>query len=389
MLFGFTIPTEIRFGRGTSSGAAHAAVELSDRVLLVHGKSEERARWLINDLRLRHCSVETIACHGEPDLAAVDGAVAIAREMRPGVVVALGGGATVDMGKAVAALALSRDPTLAYLEIVGDGRELDAHPLPFIAIPTTAGTGSEVTKNAVIGVPAARTKVSLRDPRMTPNLAIVDPALTDGAPAKVTFSSGFDAISQVIEPYLSVKSSPLTDALCVDAIPRGLNAILRLAEKEDPCARDDMALTSLFGGIALANAGLGAIHGLAGVIGGHSGAAHGEVCARLLPHVLAFNAQAELESDLLRTKMDQVFEWIGRALDVSPQQATVALDQYLSDLGLRTVAELGVSTLDISAIASAARVANSSKTNPVPPEKTDFEAILKAALSSHPTHVQD
>ncbi|MEM7752597.1 MAG: iron-containing alcohol dehydrogenase [Pseudomonadota bacterium] len=382
MHFGFATAQDIRFGRGTSKDAAHTAAAISKRALLVHGKSADRAAWLLDDLGTKGVTTQTIACTGEPDLTDIDAALAIARDVAPGVVIALGGGATIDMGKAIAALTPSQGPTLAYLEVVGEGRPLDAQPLPYVAIPTTAGTGAEVTKNAVIGVPEARKKVSLRDPRMIPDIAIVDPALSDNTPAHVTFSSGFDAITQVIEPFLSTKASPLTDALCRDAIPRGLNAIFRLAKGEDPSARDDMALTSLIGGIALANAGLGAVHGLAGIIGGRNGAPHGEVCAALLPHVLAFNATAVPQDCAAAAKMAEVEAWISHELKASPDQATRALQTRLTDLGIRSVGALGVTQDEIKEVAAGATLASSSKTNPVPLETDDFKAILQSAFAS-------
>lgn len=379
MQFNFATSPDIRFGRGTAKGTAEAAAAISDRALVVHGRSASRAAWLLDDLVSRGVTVEAVACHGEPDLDTVDHAIALARKIRPGVVLALGGGSCIDLGKAVAALVPAIGPTLAYLEGVGEGQNLDARPLPFIAIPTTAGTGAEVTKNAVIQVPEAQKKVSLRDPRMIPDIAIVDPALTDNAPAKVTFCSGFDAITQVIEPYLSVNASAVTDALCADAIPRGLNAIVRLAEGEDAKARDDMALTSLFGGMALANAGLGAVHGLAGVIGGKIGAPHGEVCATLLAPVLTYNAEAVAQESSAAVKSEKVLRWIADAFGVSPVDAISALRDTVTSLGIRGLKEMGVSPEDVHSIATAARSASSSKTNPVPPQDVDFGAILERA----------
>ena len=378
--FGFSTAGDIRFGRGVSRTAAEAVAGFSDRALLVHGRNPDRAAWLLDDLRRRGISVTALACPGEPDVALVEAAVTTARKVRPGVVIGLGGGSAIDLAKAVAALTPASAQVLAYLEVVGKGRALDAPPLPSIAIPTTAGTGAEVTRNAVIGVPEHRRKVSLRDARMIPDVAIVDPALTDGAPRGVTFASGLDAVTQVIEPYLSVKASPLTDALCADAVPRGLRALLRLAEAEDQGARDDIALTSLIGGMALANAGLGAVHGLAGVIGGRTGAPHGEICAALLPHVLALNAQSSGLSDSGRGRIARVLGWIADALGVDAQDATRALAESIAAFGIRGLSALGVGDGEIDAIAEASRGASSSRTNPVPPEDFDFGEALRRAL---------
>lgn len=377
MKFHFATSADIRFGRGMSKEAAATIASFSDRILLIHGRSPERAAWLKHQLIAHGRTVETAACLEEPDIEAVAATVEKARKYEPGVVVAIGGGAAIDLGKAVSALATVQGPTLAYLDVVGDGRALDAPPLPFVALPTTAGTGAEVTKNAVIGVPEAGRKVSLRDPRMIPDVAIVDPELTDNTPASVTFASGLDAVTQVIEPYLSPNASPFTDALCEDAIPRGLGALIRLAKIEDPKARDDMALTSLFGGIALANAGLGGVHGLAGVIGGRIGAPHGEICASLLPHVLRYNAQRIPDQTRTFEKMQNIRTWIGVAIGVAPENALTALAAETHRFGIRTLGALGMSQSEIDDVSKAATAASSSRTNPIRLESTDLSAILK------------
>ncbi len=380
MQFGFSTAGDIRFGRGEANSVAQLATGTSKRVLLIHGKSEARASWLVNDLRAIGATVHTVSCTREPDLSMVEAAVAVARDIGPGVVVALGGGSTIDLGKATAALAPAGDDVIAYLEVVGGGLPLPADPIPFIAIPTTAGTGAEVTKNAVISVQEHRRKVSLRDARMFPDIAVVDPALTDGAPRAVTFTSGLDAVTQVIEPFLSRKASPLTDALCRDAIPRSLKALVRLAEGEDPRARDDIALASLFGGVALANAGLGAVHGLAGVLGGQLGAPHGELCATLLPEVLRQNADVVTRQGGPSQKIDEVHAWIADALGADASEAPDALQAWMTDIGIRDLGAMGLRPELIEEIAVAARTASSSKTNPVPPEDFDFVQILRAAL---------
>jgi hypothetical protein len=266
---------------------------------------------------------------------------------------------------------------LAHLEVVGQGLPLDHAPMPFIAIPTTAGTGAEVTKNAVIAVPEARRKVSLRDPRMIADVAIVDPALTDGTPWAVTLASGLDAVTQVIEPYVSPKANALTDALCRDAIPRGLKALCRLREGESSEARDAMALVSLYGGLALANAALGAVHGLAGPIGGMSGAPHGAVCGRLLPFVLACNA--ERATGDASGRLAQVSEWIADALGGTADQAPARLVDWAEAAGLPGLAAMGVREADHEDLAQAAVGSSSMKGNPVPLEVADLVALMRDA----------
>lgn len=378
--FDFATATEIRFGRGRAAEAAPRAAALGKGVLLVHGADPKRADWLAEALTSQGCRVERLSVAGEPDLPMIEAALAPAR--RAEVVLALGGGAVIDAGKALAALATARRPVMDHLEVVGLGLPLDQTPLPFIAVPTTAGTGAEVTRNAVIRVPLQRRKVSLRDVRMLPRLAIIDPALTDRCPRAVTLASGLDAVTQVIEPYLSTRATPLTDALCRDAIPRGLHAIRRLMEAEDPAARDEMAWVSLCGGIALANAGLGAVHGLAGPLGGLTGAPHGAICGTLLPHVLVMNHR-RMPNSVGRDRMGDVARWISAAFGPRGgdlEAAAAALAAWSTDSGLPGLAALGV---DEDARATAAEMAASSSsmaTNPVPLSEADLRDILRNAV---------
>lgn len=377
--FAFATATEVLFGRGQAQAAPDRVAALGRRVLLVHGHNPERSGALARGLRETGCWVQTLAMPREPDMALIEAGVQGARDVQ--VVVAMGGGAVIDAGKAIAALVPATRPMLDHLEVVGQGLPLDNPPLPFVAIPTTAGTGAEVTRNAVIGVPAQARKVSLRDPRMLPRLAIVDPALTDGCPRGVTLASGLDAITQVIEPYVCTRANALTDALCRDAIPRGLAALRRLMVAEDPQARDEMAWVSLCGGLALANAGLGAVHGLAGPLGGLTGAAHGAICGALLPHVLVANRDAVTDA-ALAARMDQVGAWIGAAFgqpDASVPAAALLLADWSRASGLPGLSEQGIDAAAQVAAADAAASSSSMKANPAPLTAADLRAVMQAA----------
>ncbi len=361
--FAFATATEILFGRGQAMQAAGRIATMGSRVLLVQGGNPARSDWLV--AALTGCKVTRFSVPREPDVPLVQAGVDLARDADVQVVVALGGGAVIDAGKAIAALVPAPRPMMDHLEVVGLGLPLDAAPLPFIAMPTTAGTGAEVTRNAVIGVPDHARKVSLRDLRMLPRLAVVDPALTDGCPRAITLASGLDAITQVIEPYVSTRANPMTDLLCRDAIPRGLAALIRLMAVEDAAARDEMAWVSLCGGIALANAGLGAVHGLAGPLGGLTGAAHGAICGALLPHVLVANRAAVADP----ARLDQVGRWIGqtfRLSDISLQNAAQHLATWARQQGLPTLTEMGIDGAAQSAAAEAASTSSSMKSNPAP-----------------------
>ncbi len=287
--FQFALPGRVVFGRNEAQKAPALIRAMGARGVLVHGADPSRAAWLLAALGEAGAEVRTIACPAEPTLPMREAALDALRAWDAEWVVALGGGAALDMGKALAALIPAPGGIMDHLEVVGLGLPLRAAPLPFIALPTTAGTGAEATRNAVIGLPDHGRKVSIRDERMLPRIAIVDPALTDHCPRGVTLASGLDALAQVIEPYVSARATPFTDALVRPVIAPGLAALVRLMQAEDAAARDVMAWTSLCGGIALANGGLGAVHGLAGVIGGVTPAAHGAICGALLGPVLAMN----------------------------------------------------------------------------------------------------
>lgn len=377
--FAFATATEILFGRRQTTVAATRIGAIGRRVLLVHGRDARRAAWLMNGLDMQGCDVTRFVVPREPDIDLIRDGIAAGQGAQ--VVVALGGGAVIDAGKAIAALVPATRPILDHLEVVGQGLPLDNPPLPFVAIPTTAGTGAEVTRNAVIGVPQHRRKVSLRDGRMLPQLAIVDPVLTYHCPRAVTLASGLDAITQVIEPFVCTRTNPLTDALCRDAIPRGLAALRRLIEAEDAHARDDMAWVSLSGGLALANAGLGAVHGLAGPLGGLTGAAHGAICGALLPQVLVANRRA-VTDPRHAGRLDRVAAWIGAAFGrpgADMDGAATLLSDWSRAAGLPRLTALGIDARTQAAAADAAAASSSMKTNPAALSSDDLRALMAEA----------
>jgi hypothetical protein len=326
------------------------------------------------------CIVIEVIGHGEPTVRDVEDAMTKGREARVEVVVAVGGGAVIDLGKAVAALIPADGHIMDHLEGVGAGQPLLRDPLPFVALPTTAGTGAEVTKNAVIGVPEAGRKVSLRDDRMIPRLAIIDPTLTDHTPQGITVASGLDAITQVIEPYLSLRANPLTDAICRAAIPMGLEALHRLTLSEDREARDAMAYVSLAGGIALANAGLGAVHGLAGVIGGSFAAPHGLICGRLLAPVLCRNQDAAIKAGSSLDRYTEIATWIEKALGVPRSSAFEGLSAWIDDLGVPRLGQWIGPASDLNLIAEDAAKASSTRANPFVLSQLDLAHSVSEAL---------
>lgn len=375
--FAVAMPPRILFGRGEAARAAGLIRAFGSRGVIVHGATASRAAWLIEAVQGQGADVLALACGTEPSLPMLEAALASARPFKADWVAALGGGAALDLGKALAALLPAPGGPMDHLEVVGKGLPLSRPPLPFIALPTTAGTGAEATKNAVIGLPDHGRKVSLRDDRMVARLAIVDPALTDNTPRAVTLASGLDAVTQVIEPFVSGKATPFTDAITAPAIPRGLQALHRLVQGEDPAARDELAWVSLSGGIALANAGLGAVHGLAGVIGGLVPAPHGAVCGALLGPILRLNrARAAGETAV---RLDAVFAQVAATLGGDAARAPETLADWARAAGLPSLGDLGLPSGLHDQVARDAMSSSSMKGNPVELSTADLMSALDAA----------
>jgi alcohol dehydrogenase class IV len=375
--FAIIPPGRVHLGPGEARRAPALAAALGPRGIVVHGANPARAAWLPDGLAREGATVLTLACPSEPTLAMLEAALGAARPHRPQWVVAIGGGAALDLGKALAALIPAPGGPLDHLEVAGRGLPLRADPLPVIAIPTTAGTGSEATRNAVIGLPDHGRKVSLRDDKMMPRIALVDPELMAGCPPEVTLASGLDAITQLIEPLIGRRATPYSDALARAALGPALAALKRLTEAEDPAARATMAWAALAGGIALTNGGLGAVHGLAGVIGGRCGAAHGAICGVLLGPVHAMNRT--LAGPETRTRIDEVCSRIAETLGGSALDAPRTLAVWACARGLPDLATLGLSPRDHAAVARESRGASSMQGNPVLPDEAALIATLAAA----------
>ena len=286
--FEFATAGRILFGEGTLRQVPAAAASMGRRALLVTGASPDRASALRTALEAAGVSPVPFSVPAEPTLDLIRSSP---RDCD--LVIAFGGGSALDAGKAIAALLTNPGDPLDYLEVIGLGRPLANPAAPCIAIPTTAGTGSEVTRNAVLASPEHRVKASLRSPSMLPRLAVVDPELTYELPRAITASTGLDALTQLIEPYVSLRANQITDQFCVEGIRRAAAALPRVWENGgDRQARAHMAWASLLGGMALANAALGAVHGFAAPIGGMWTAPHGAVCAALLPYAMEVNIRA-------------------------------------------------------------------------------------------------
>lgn len=376
--FNLLTPQEIVFGRGQIAQLNERATKLGSRALIVHGRSPGRLEHVFQSLSDLDV-VQTLSIGKEPDLETLINAVTEGKSLGVEVVLGIGGGSVMDSAKVLAAMLPSNTDLMSHLEVVGQGLPLTARRLPLILVPTTSGTGAEVTRNAVIDVPDAKRKVSLRDAQLLPELALIDPALTDHCPRLVTLHSGLDAITQVIEPYVSSRATAFTDMLCVEAIPKGLRALRHLMNAESEQARDDLAQVSLFGGLALANSGLGVVHGIAGPLGGLCGAPHGAICGALLPAGIAANRKHAVNAET-GARLDRVIGWIAEVFDSSTDRALLVFRQWIARNGLRGLASLGVTEEHITLTAHTAASSSSMKANSVVLPTEVIDAIMRESL---------
>ncbi len=384
MRFEFATAARIIFGEGTLAEVGTLAAGLGRRALVVTGRTPERAAPLLARLAGAGVACETFAVAHEPTVDLALEGTQSARDLGCDQVIACGGGSVMDAGKAIAALLTNPGDPFDYLEVIGRGKPLLHPAAPVIAIPTTAGTGSEVTRNAVLASPEHRVKVSLRSSLMLPAVALVDPELTYDLPPAITAYTGLDALTQVIEPFVTPAANPLTDAICREGIRRAGRALRRaVARGDDAEARADMAFASLCGGLALANARLGAVHGFAGPFGGMFDAPHGAVCAALLPHVMAANVAALRDRTPKHPSLRRYAE-IARLLTgdarASADDGVAWVRDLVADLGVPGLATYGLDEAAFAALIAAAQHSSSMKGNPVALSDGELRAILARAM---------
>jgi len=379
--FEFATAGRIMVGPGRAQELPGVLAGLGSRFLVVTGADPARHNTLLASLD-RAAAVFPVAA--EPTVELVRAAVAVARAQGVDVIAAIGGGSVIDTGKAVAMLLGNGGDPLDYLEVVGSGQAITRPAVPCVAVPTTAGTGAEVTANAVLAVPSHRVKASLRSPLMIPRVALVDPLLTVSCPPPVTAASGLDALTQCLEPFVSVQATPLTDGLAREGLRRaGTGLRGAYAEGEDLAARADMAMCSLLGGMALANAKLGAVHGLAGVIGGTADVPHGLACAALLAPVIEANVRAARLSpsgaDILDRYTEAARLLTGQS-DASVEDGLAWIRETLALLHVPGLSAFGLGPQDADEIAAKALTSSSMKGNPVTLSHADLQAVLIQAL---------
>jgi alcohol dehydrogenase class IV len=386
MIFEFATAQRIVFGTGRIAELPEMAKPLGRKPALVTGGNAERIMPVFDALKFAGFEPAAFSITGEPDIPRIESHVQKAREVGCDFVIAFGGGSVIDAGKAIAALLTNPGAPLDYLEVIGAGQPLTEEPAPCIAIPTTAGTGAEVTRNSVLASPEHKVKVSMRHPKMLPTIALVDPKLTLSMPQEVTASTGLDAFTQLLESFVSIKSNPMTDSFCREGLKRAARSLHRAyINGENLETRTDMALASLFGGLALANAGLGAVHGFAGPIGGMFDAPHGTVCATLLPGVCTANLQALQERDAGNPAMTKYVE-CAAIVTGNPNASTDDLLNWIKDLCIQMfvpgLEDSGIRQEDIPSITKKAMKASSMKDNPIELTTDELHEILFDAL--HP-----
>jgi alcohol dehydrogenase class IV len=381
--FEFAAPTRIIFGEGRLSDVPKLVAGMGSRALVVEGRSG-RAEPVVDQMRAQRIPTTTLRVPSEPTVSLVEQGAALARSERCDVVLALGGGSVIDTGKAIAALLTNDAPIHEYLEVIGNGRPLTNRSAPFIAIPTTAGTGAEVTRNAVLMAEQERVKVSLRSALMIPAVALIDPELTYSLPPAVTASTGLDALTQCLEPFVSPNANPLSDALAREGIRRAAGA-LRRAHRDgaDVAARRDMAVASVCGGLALANAKLGAVHGFASPLGGMFPIPHGVACARLLPSVAEINVRAlraRTPSSPALARYDEVASLVTGSHAAKAEDGVAWLRFLVEGLGVPKLSAYGVSDEDIARLVAAARQASSMQGNPIVLTDDELEEALRVSI---------
>lgn len=395
--FEFATAPRIIFGRETLDEAGPVAAATGRRALVVTGRTPDRARPLFEILHRHQVAAVVYPVDREPDVDTIRAGTALARTQSCDQVIGIGGGAALDTGKAIAAMLTNEGDLLDYLEIIGRGRLLKTRSAPFTAVPTTAGTGTEVTNNSVIISTEHRVKVSLRNPLMMARTVIVDPGLTHDLPPHVTAMSGMDALTQLLEPFVCTRATPLTDALCREGMTRAARSLRRaFLCGHDSSAREDMAIAGLFSGMALANAGLGAVHGIAGPLGGMFPAPHGAVCAALLPHVVRANLRAlreraphdpaldryrEVASLLMATgDTGDTEDHIHDTETGSSDALATWLETLVRDLHILPLGTYGVEEGQLDELVQKAKRASSMKANPIALTMAELKDIVRAAL---------
>lgn len=381
--FEFSTAQKIIFGSGSIKQIEKYAGSFGRTCLLVSSKSAPFAK-IEETLKASGIQYEIIFVKGEPTLNGLQKNLAPLRALKLDLIIGIGGGSVLDFAKAISALLTNQGDLLDYLEVVGKNQPIINSPVPLIAIPTTAGTGTEVTRNAVIKIEDKGVKVSLRSEKMIPKIAIVDPELTLSLPRDVTASTGMDALVQLIEPYISSRSNPMIDMVCKEGISLAAQSLETVYSQPDHLpSREKMAFSSLLGGMALANAGLGVVHGFAAVLGGKYPVAHGQCCARILPAAYRINYQALKSRDSQSEKIARFLE-IARMVtnhnDAQIEDGITWFQELCRKLNIPHLKQFGISSKDSREIIENVKRASSTKGNPIQLNDDELLQILEESM---------
>ncbi|HPF51304.1 MAG TPA: iron-containing alcohol dehydrogenase [Draconibacterium sp.] len=378
--FSFATATRIVFGEESLRTVPGIEIVREKAVLLVTGSKLERAQKLL-DLFPPGTQIHFYQVDGEPTIQMVDGGVSLARETGCEVVIGLGGGSVIDAAKAIAAMVPNPGELLDYLEVIGKGKALVAKPLPCIAIPTTAGTGAEVTKNSVIKSLENHVKVSLRSDYMYPMVAVVDPLLMHSMPSELTASTGVDALTHLMETFVSNQANPFIDMICREGLKRVSRSLLTAFHDGKNCeARADMAMAGMLGGMALANVKLGAVHGFAGPMGGMFPIPHGTVCASLMSATMEMNIEALTENNGNLSKYTELAQILTGSSLAKAEDGIVWAETLIRELGIPPLSSFEITENDFPELVAKAKVSSSMKGNPVELDNSQLTWILEKSL---------
>jgi alcohol dehydrogenase class IV len=384
MRFEFATATRIVFGHGTLREVGPLAADMGRRAFVITGTNMERAAPLLEQSKKQRIEFITFSVPCEPTTTMAFTGAQKAREAKSDLVIGIGGGSVLDTGKVVAALLTNNGELIDYLEVIGGRQELANNAAAYIAVPTTAGTGTEVTRNAVLISPEHRVKVSMRSPLMLPRAAVIDPVLTHSMPPAVTASTGLDAMTQLMEAYVSKRANPLTDGICREGLKRAARSLPRAYEDgTNAAAREDMCLASLLGGLALANAGLGAVHGFAAPLGGMFSAPHGTICARLAAYVMEANLQAlqiRAPASPALARYEEVAQILTGMTTAGAADGTLWIQDLCVALKVPPLAEFRLKEADLPNVVASSKRTSSMKGNPIELTDRELMEILKKAI---------
>lgn len=384
MNFQFATANRILFGPGTVKKLSGIVESAAKKVLVITGRDQNRAKPAIRELEKVNIPYTVFPVQNEPTIENVQNGCEQARSSGAKIVIGIGGGSVIDAGKAIAALLTNPGNIFDYLEVIGKGKSTRFPSTPYIALPTTAGTGAEVTRNAVLTSPEHAVKISMRGPFLLPDTAIVDPELTVSMPPDVTASTGLDALTQLLEAFVSHKANPVTDGICREGLKRAATGLQRAFRNgKDRQAREDMAVASLFGGLALANAGLGAVHGFAGPVGAMFSIPHGTLCGRLLPFTMVVNVTAlrlrAPQSQALK-RYAEVAEILTGKRGAEAEEGVDWIQELCTELAVPSLKSFGLHPGNLAIAVEKSQSASSMKGNPIALTAEELTGILQRAL---------